>query len=61
MFGNYVEISWKGRDHISLAELLDHLNEKRLIIALDEAQRLRGPLSKEIKGAFAHSYDYIEI
>jgi AAA+ ATPase superfamily predicted ATPase len=58
ILGNFVEISWKGRNFVSLSDLFDHLNERRLIIALDEAQRLRGPLSKEIKDAIAHSYDY---
>ncbi|WP_338604677.1 ATP-binding protein [Sulfolobus tengchongensis] len=58
IMGNYVEISWRGRSYVSLADLFDHLNEKRIIIAIDEAQRLRGPLSKEIKNAIAHAYDY---
>ncbi|HLI45825.1 MAG TPA: ATP-binding protein, partial [Geobacterales bacterium] len=58
ILGNYVEISWKGRNFVSLANLFDHLNEKRMIIAIDEAQKLRGPLSKEIKDALAHAYDY---
>lgn len=56
--GNFVEIKWKGKDYVSLADLFDHLNEKRMIIAIDEAQRLRGPLSKEVKEAIAHAYDY---
>lgn len=56
--GGYVEIRWKGKDYVSLADLFDHLNEKRLIIAIDEAQKLRGPLSNEIKEAIAHAYDY---
>jgi len=58
IFGNEVELAWKGRDFVSLSDLFDHLNKKRLIIAFDEAQRLRGPLSKEIKNALAHAYDY---
>lgn len=56
--GNYVEIRWRGKDYVSLADLFDHLNEKRLIIAVDEAQKLRGPLSSEIKEAIAHVCDY---
>nr|WP_231136435.1 ATP-binding protein [Acidianus ambivalens] len=56
--GNYVEIKWGGKNYISLSSLFDELNKKRLIIAIDEAQRLRGPLSKEIKDAIAHAYDY---
>ncbi|WP_338602429.1 ATP-binding protein [Sulfolobus tengchongensis] len=58
ILGMSVELSWKGRNYISLADLFDHLNEKRVIIAIDEAQRLRGPLSKEIRDAIAHAYDY---
>ncbi|AWR94004.1 AAA family ATPase [Acidianus brierleyi] len=58
IFGNYVELKWSGKDYISIADLLDHLNERRIIIAIDEAQKLRGPLSKEVKDAIAHAYDY---
>ncbi|MEM1627139.1 MAG: ATP-binding protein [Sulfolobaceae archaeon] len=58
ILGNSVELRWRGRDYVSIADLLDHLNEKRIIIAIDEAQKLRGPLSKEIKEAIAHAYDY---
>ena len=56
--GNAVEIRWKGREQVSIAELLDRLNEKRAVIAFDEAQRLRGPLSSEVLNALAHSYDF---
>ncbi|QIW25345.1 ATP-binding protein [Sulfolobus sp. S-194] len=58
ILGNQIEIKWKGRNYISLADLFDHLNEKRVIIAIDEAQKLRGPMSNEIKEAIAHAYDY---
>lgn len=58
ILGNYVEIKWKGREYLSLSDLLDNLNKKRLIIAIDEAQRLRGPMSNEVKDAIAHAYDY---
>ncbi|AWR96228.1 AAA family ATPase [Acidianus sulfidivorans JP7] len=58
IMNNEIEISWKGKNFVSLSDLFDYLNKKRLIIAFDEAQRLRGPLSKEIKDAFAHAYDY---
>ncbi|AOL15601.1 hypothetical protein BFU36_01360 [Sulfolobus sp. A20] len=47
ILGNSIEFKWKGRDSLSLADLFDHLNEKRLIIVIDEAQRLRGLLSTE--------------
>ena len=58
IFGGEVEFSWKGKDFVSLSDLFDHLNKNRLIIAFDEAQKLRGPLSREIKEALAHAYDY---
>lgn len=58
ILGNSIEIAWKGRYFVSFSDLFYHLNERRLVIALDEAQRLRGPLSKEIRDAIAHSYDY---
>ncbi|BCU68146.1 hypothetical protein HS7_15830 [Sulfolobales archaeon HS-7] len=58
IMGNYVEIKWGGRNYLSLTDLFDKLNEKRLIIAMDEAQKLRGPISKEVKEAIAHAYDY---
>ncbi|WP_243666320.1 hypothetical protein [Vulcanisaeta sp. JCM 16159] len=41
IMGNVVEVRWRGREQISLDELFDRLNEKRIVIALDEAQRLR--------------------
>jgi len=58
IMGNYVELKWSGRDYLSLTELFDKLNRRRLVIALDEAQRLRGPLANEVKDAIAHAYDY---
>ncbi|NON61777.1 ATP-binding protein, partial [Acidianus sp. RZ1] len=58
IIGNEVELRWKGRNSLSIPELLDRLNDNRAIIALDEAQKLRGPLSNEIKEAIAHAYDY---
>ncbi|QKR00876.1 ATP-binding protein [Metallosphaera tengchongensis] len=58
ILGNSIEFKWKGRDSVSLADLFDHLNGKRLIIAMDETQKLRGPLSKEVREAIAHAYDY---
>ncbi|MFP3157453.1 MAG: ATP-binding protein, partial [Caldivirga sp.] len=58
IMGNYVELKWSGRDYLSLTELFDKLNRRRLVIVLDEAQRLRGPLANEVKDAIAHAYDY---
>ncbi|BBG22845.1 hypothetical protein IC006_0129 [Sulfuracidifex tepidarius] len=56
--GNYVELKWGGERYVSLADLFDHLNERKVIVAIDEAQKLRGPLSSEVKDAIAHAYDY---
>lgn len=56
--GSSIEFRWKGRNSLSLADLFDHLNKRRLIIAIDEAQKLRGPLSAEVRDAIAHAYDY---
>jgi len=58
ILGNEIEIAWRGKDYVSLSELFDELNSKRVIVAVDEAQLLRGPNSIEIKNAIAHSYDY---
>ena len=60
ILGGEVELSWRGRDYLSLADLFDHLNRRRLVIAIDEAQRLRGPMSGEILRALAHAYDYCD-
>ena len=40
--GNEIEFAWKGKDYISLSELFDELNAKKVIIAVDEAQLLEG-------------------
>ena len=56
--GNEIEIKWKGKDALNLSSFFDHLNRKRIIVAFDEAQKLRGPRSSEILNAIAHSYDY---
>ncbi len=58
ILGLEIEIGWKGRESLSLVELFDRLNEGKMIIAVDEAQKLRGPFSIEIKNAMAHAYDY---
>jgi AAA+ ATPase superfamily predicted ATPase len=58
IFGNTIEIKWKGKDALTLASLFDSLNKRRCIIAIDEAQRLRGPRAKEVLNALAHAYDY---
>ncbi len=58
--GMEIELSWKGREALSLAQLFDALDKKGAVIAVDEAQRLRGPLSTEFVEAVAHAYDYAE-
>jgi AAA+ ATPase superfamily predicted ATPase len=58
ILGIDVELSWRGRDYLDLSDLFDSLNRRRVIIAIDEAQNLRGPLSSEMRNAIAHSYDY---
>lgn len=42
VMGVDVEVSWRGSDSLSLVELFDRLNKKKIVIAIDEAQRLRG-------------------
>jgi len=56
--GFEVELSWRGRDAISLPVLFDYLNMKRVIIAVDEAQCFRGPRGRIFLDALAHAYDY---
>lgn len=58
IFGSEVEIQWRGSNAISLPSLFDYLNRRRVIIAFDEAQMLRGPRSREVLNAIAHAYDY---
>ncbi|MEM2005402.1 MAG: ATP-binding protein [Zestosphaera sp.] len=56
--GIEVEIRWRGRGSLTLSSLFDALNRKRVIVAFDEAQKLRGPRSQEFLNALAHAYDY---
>jgi AAA+ ATPase superfamily predicted ATPase len=55
--GLEIEFEWR-KGGASLVELFDRLNERELVIAIDEAQRLRGPFSEEVRSALAHAYDY---
>jgi hypothetical protein len=43
ILGNEVELAWRGKQYISLSELFDELKENRVVIAINEAQNLRGP------------------
>lgn len=56
--GVEVEIKWRGRGSVTLSSLFDALNRRRIIVAFDEAQKLRGPRSQEFLDALAHAYDY---
>ena len=56
--GFEVELSWSGRESISLGTLFDYLNRKQLIITVDEAQYLRGPRGRVFLDALVHAYDY---
>lgn len=56
--GFEVEIKWRGRGSLTLSSLFDALNRRRIIVAFDEAQKLRGPRSQEFLDALAHAYDY---
>jgi len=58
VLGYEVELSWTGKNYLSLVDLFDNLNRRKVVIAIDEAQNLRGPLSKEVLDAMAHAYDY---
>lgn len=58
IIGGEIEIKWRGRGSLTLSSLFDELNRKRVIIAFDEAQKLRGPRSMEFLSAIAHAYDY---
>ena len=58
VMGYGLELSWRGRDFVSLSELFDALNRRGGIIAIDEAQNLRGPKAKLFLEALAHAYDY---
>jgi len=60
IIGTEVQIRWRGRGSLTLSTLFDHLNKRRVVIAFDEAQKLRGPRSREVLEAVAHAYDYDE-
>lgn len=60
--GISVSVRWKGRDSLSLSGLLTEINKKkeRFVVAIDEIQHLRPPLSAELKNLLAYSYDNLE-
>jgi len=60
--GLSVEIRWRGRNSLSLAGLLSEINRRggRFVVALDEVQSARPPLSAELRNVIAYSYDNLE-
>jgi len=56
--GVEVELSWRGSSAVPLPVLFDYLNRERVIVAVDEAQKLRGPRGGIFLEALAHAYDY---
>jgi AAA+ ATPase superfamily predicted ATPase len=60
--GFSVEIKWKGSDSISLVGLLSEINRKtnNFILALDEVQATKPPVSAQLKNLLAYGYDNFE-
>ncbi len=59
--GFEVELKWRGRDSISFLGLLEELSRRceEVVVVIDEAQEIRGPLSVEVKSAIAYAYDHL--
>ncbi len=63
--GFEVSLNWGGRDRPLLTELFREFDEAsasagvRLVIVIDEAQRLGGSLGFEVWSAVAHAYDFL--
>ena len=56
-----VEIKWKGVDSISFLGLLEELNRRgRFVVAIDEIQEAKPPLSAELRTALAYAYDHLD-
>ncbi|MGC8947883.1 MAG: AAA family ATPase [Thermoprotei archaeon] len=64
VYGFNVYFKWGGMDRLDLNDLfntLDKLGSKidsKIVVALDEAQALRGKLGRIVASLIAHSYDY---
>lgn len=60
--GVSVEVRWRGRDSVSLAGLLEELDRRveRFVVALDEVQSARPPVSFELRNLIAYAYDNLE-
>lgn len=60
--GFSVEIKWKGSDSISLVGLLSEINRRtnNFILALDEVQATKPPVSAQLRNLLAYGYDNFE-
>jgi AAA+ ATPase superfamily predicted ATPase len=60
--GFSVEIKWKGSDSISLVGLLSEIDRKtnNFILALDEVQATKPPVSAQLRNLLAYGYDNFE-
>jgi len=60
--GFSVEIRWRGSDSISLTGLLNEINRKTrsFILAFDELQATKPPVSAELRDLLAYAYDNLE-
>jgi Predicted ATPase (AAA+ superfamily) len=60
--GFSVEIKWKGSDSISLVGLLNEINRRtnNFILALDEVQATKPPVSAQLRNLLAYGYDNFE-
>ena len=60
IMGLSVEVKWKGTDSVSLLGLLEELNRRgQFVVALDEVQDAKPPISAELKNIIAYAYDHL--
>jgi len=61
-----VSLKWRGSDRAYLSDILESLDKwcrnrkTKIIFSVDEAQCLRGPLSREFTLALAYAYDNLD-
>ena len=61
-----VNLKWRGTDRAYLSDILESLDKwcrsrkTKIVFAVDEAQCLRGPLSREFTLALAYAYDNLD-
>jgi len=62
LFGSGVSLSWGKETRANLGEVFDRIDSlgNQTVIALDEAQRLRGSVGQVVLDILAHCYDYCE-